>query len=526
MRGMSSLPETLPDDITALKAMVAEQAALNAALAQENAQKSARIISLQEQLNLALARRYAASSEKLSPDQIRLFNEAEADALVAAEDDAPEAAVEVPAHTRKKRGRKPLPDTLPRVEVVHEIPEDQRHCPHDGQVLAEINQVVSEQLDIIPAQIRVIRHIRKQYACACGQCIQTAPLPGQPIPKSMASPGLLAHIAVCKYQDALPLYRQEQILQRIGVDIPRATLASWMIRCGQLVQPLINLLRDRLLAYDIVQMDETTVQVLKEPGKTAQSKSYLWLQRGGPPDEPVILFDYDPTRCQTVPKALLEGFAGYLQADGYSGYNGVVAEGGLVQVGCMAHARRKFSEAVKGQGKNPRQGKAHQGLAWIQKLYRIEKQARTQQLSPPARKAHREQHAAPVLAKMRSWLDASIPNVPPGTLTGKALNYLHNEWPKLIRYLEDGRLEIDNNLAENAIRPFVIGRKNWLFSDSVQGVKASANLYSLVESAKANGLEPYQYLREVFTALPQAEKVEDIENLLPWAVKKISAATR
>jgi transposase len=533
---MQNLPAQLPDDIEFLKALVAEQAALNAQILAEKAaadqhivRLDAKVLSLQEQLNLALARRYAASSEKLSPDQIRLFNEAEVDATLEGDDTAETDSgetVAVPAHSRKKGGRKALPQSWPRIEVIHEIPEDQRHCPHDGQVLTEINQVVSEQVDIIPAQIRVIRHIRKQYACACGQCIRTAPLPGQPIPKSMASPGLLAHIAVCKYQDALPLYRQEQILQRIGVDIPRATLANWMIRAGQLVQPLINLLRDRVLAYDIVQMDETTVQVLKEPGRTAQSTSYLWLQRGGPPDEPVILFDYDPTRCQTVPKALLEGFAGYLQADGYSGYNGVVAIGGLVQVGCMAHARRKFSEALKGQGKNPRQGKALQGLAWIQHLYRIEKQARAQQLSPQARRIHRQQHAAPVLAKMRAWLDANLPGVPPGTLTGKALNYLNNEWPKLIRYLEDGRLEIDNNLAENAIRPFVIGRKNWLFSDSVQGVKASANLYSLVESAKANGLEPYHYLRRVFTVLPQAETVEAIESLLPWVVKKIPAETR
>ncbi len=222
-------PAQLPDDIDALKALVMEQTARADHL-------DARVITLQEQLNLALARRYAASSEKLSPDQIRLFDEAEVDLLDDAVDEVEQDdMVEVPAHTRKKRGRKPLPDTLHRVDVIHEIPEDQRHCPHDGQLLAEINEVVSEQLDIIPAQIRVIRHIRKQYACTCGQSIQTAPLPGQPIPKSMASPGLLAHITVSKYQDALPLHRQEQILQRIGVDIPRATLANWMIRCGQLV---------------------------------------------------------------------------------------------------------------------------------------------------------------------------------------------------------------------------------------------------------------------------------------------------
>jgi hypothetical protein len=192
----------------------------------------------------------------------------------------------------------------------------------------------------VPAKIQVIRHIRKQYACKCGQCIKTAALPGQPIPKSMASPGLLAHIAVSKYQDALPLYRQETILRRIGVDIPRITLANWMIQVGILIQPLINLLWDRLLEYDTIQMDETTVQVLKEPDKQAQSKSYIWLQRGGPPDKPVVLYDYDPGRSAEVPKRLLGDFRGYLQTDAYAGYNAVVAANGLTRLGCMAYARR------------------------------------------------------------------------------------------------------------------------------------------------------------------------------------------
>jgi transposase len=221
---------------------------------QENVRLGAKVLSLQEQLNLALALRFAASSEKLSPDQIRLFDEAEVDAMSQDEAELDET-VEVPAHTRKKRGRKPLPDTLLRVEVVHELPAEDQLCPHDGQSLAQIGEVVSEQLDIVPAKIQVIRHIRKQYACKCGQCIKTAPLPSQPIPKSLASPGLLAHITVSKYADALPLYRQETILQRIGVELPRATLANWMIKAGTLVQPLINLMRDQLLAYDIVQMD-------------------------------------------------------------------------------------------------------------------------------------------------------------------------------------------------------------------------------------------------------------------------------
>jgi len=507
--------DQLPDDVDALKSLVADQVA-------RNEQLQSKVVSLQEQLNLALARRYAASSEKLSPDQIRLFDEAEVEVQVAVGTE--DERVTVPAHSRRKRGRKKLPDALARVEVIHELPDSQRTCPHDGAPLAEIGEVICEQLDIVPAKIQVIRHIRKQYACRCGQCIKTAALPPQPIPKSLASPGLLAHITVSKYQDALPLYRQETILSRIGVDLPRATLANWMIQAGTLVQPLINLLRDRLLAYDIVQMDETPVQVLNEPGKTASSKSYLWLQRGGPPDQPVVLYDYDPGRSQAVPKRLLGDFQGYLQTDGYDGYNAVVAVNGLTHVGCMAHARRKFSEAVKAQGKKKQRGKAHRGLAFIQKLYRIESQART--FTPADRYTHRQQHAQPILEELRTWLDAALSQVPPTSATGKALNYLHNEWGKLVRYLDDGRLEIDNNAAENAIRPFVLGRKNWLFSASVNGVAASANLYSLIETAKANRLEPYAYLRHLFTELPKAETVEAIEGLLPGNLDVDQITTR
>lgn len=519
----------LPDDVDALKSLLAEQAAKldnivarNEQLNTENRRYKVQVLTLTEQLNLALARRYAASSEKLSPDQIALFDEAEYDSAVepGTVDDASsdDDAITVAAHQRKKRGRKPIPDHLPRIDVIHELPESARCCEHDGKLLTEIGEVVSEQLDIIPATIRVLRHIRKKYACDCGQCIKTAPLPAQPIPKSLASPGLLAHIAVSKYQDALPLYRQETILQRIGVELPRATLANWMIRAGTLIQPLVNLLEDRLLSHDILQMDETTVQVLKESGKKAQSTSYLWLQRGGPPAHPVVRYHYDPGRGAGVAKQLLAGFKGYLQTDGYDGYNAVVAANDLIHVGCMAHARRRFSDAVKAQGKNRKRGKAHRGLALIQKLYRIEEQAR--KCTPEQRHAHRLCHAKPVLEEMRGWLDQSLPQVPPTSATGKALHYVHKQWPKLIRYLDDGRLEIDNNAAENAIRPFVLGRKNWLFSDSVKGVKASANLYSLIETAKANGLEPYAYLRHVFAELPKAEAVEAIESLLPGNVAK------
>jgi transposase len=509
---MQSVCGVWPNDIEELHALLAQQRARNAQLEVDKKHLQSRVVSLQEQLNLALARRFAARSEKLSPDRIRLFDEAEAAGDAAADTSPEPATVEIAAHTRKARGRRPLPEALPRVEIIHELPSAERQCPHDGAVLAEIAQVVSEQLDIVPAKIRVLRHVRKQYACACGQCIKTAPLPAQPIPKSLASPGLLAHVAISKYRDALPLYRQEQILARIGIELPRATLANWMIAAGQLVQPLINLLRDRLLDYDIVQMDETPVQVLNEPSKTACAKPYLWLQRGGPPEQRVILFDYDPSRGAAVPKRLLEGFTGTLQTDGYGSYAAVVALQKLIHIGCFAHARRKFADAVKVQGRSP-PGRAHKGLAFIRKLYAIEAHAR--EMTPAQRYCHRQRHARPVLDKLRAWLDAALPHVPPSTTLGKALAYLHRQWPALIGYLNDGRYEIDNNRAENALRPFVLGRKNWLFSNSVGGVKASANLYSLIETAKANGLEPYAYLRRVFTELPKANTVAAIEALLP-----------
>jgi len=512
---MSSVLKQLPDDVKVLKTLVVDQESQLNHFAARNEQLQSQVTLLQEQLNIALAKRFASRSERLSPDQIRLFDEAESTTDGEADTQADDN-VAVSAHSRKTGGRKPLPARLPRVEVVHELPEDERFCEHDGQLLKEINEVVSEQLDIVPATIQVIRHIRKQYACDCGRCIRLAPLPAQPIPKSMASPGLLAHVTVSKYVDGLPLYRQETILKRIGIELPRATLASWMIRMGQLVQPLINLMRDQLLDYDIVQIDETVVQVLKETGRRAQSKSYLWVQRGGPPDGRVILYDYDASRSGAVPQRLLAGYTGYLQSDGYDGYNAVVATNGLKALGCMAHARRRFDEAVKAQGQNKRRGKAWRGLALIQKLYRVEKQARP--MTPDDRYRHRLEQAQPILEEMRTWLEAALPKVAPKSATGKALHYLHSQWDKLTRYLDDGRLEIDNNLCENAIRPFVVGRKNWLFSDSVAGVNASANLYSLIETAKAHGLEPYAYLREVFTKLPGAATVEDFEVLLPGSI--------
>ena len=510
---MTVVEDALPEDLAALKALVLAQRQALAEKDQTLARKTAEIEHLQAQLNLLLAKRFGPSSEKVSADQLRLFNEAEQD---AGEPEPPQL-LSVPSHTRRAGGRRPLPEALPRIAVIHELAESERICPHDGTPLEVIGEETSEQLDIIPAQVRVIRHIRRKYACPCCEGhVVTAPLPAQPVPKSLASPGTLAWVATAKYADGLPLHRQEAILARAGIELPRATLAIWMIKLGEdLIVPLITLLRERLLAYDIVQMDETTVQVLNEPNRAASAKSYMWVTRGGPPEQAIVLYEYAPTRGAEVPLRLLEGFRGYLQTDGYEGYNAVASTGAVIGIGCFAHARRKFDEALKAYGKaaTAKGGRAQQGLDFIRALYRVEQRARD--LPPEERRALRLEQAQPILDHLRAWLDTALPEVPPATPTGKALGYLDSQWPRLVRYLEDGRLAIDNNACENAIRPFVIGRRNWLFSDTVRGAKASANLYSLIETAKANGLEPYRYLRHIFTELPKAATVEDVEALLP-----------
>ncbi len=463
---------------------------------------------------MAVPKRTSPSSEKVSPDQLGLFNEAEAETPAEEE---PVESVPVAAHERKRGGRKPLPDYLPRVRIEHDLPEAEKTCPC-GCSLTRIGEDSSEQLDIIPAQVRVLQHVRLKYACkGCEETIKSAPLPAHPIPKSNASPGLLAHIAVAKYQDALPLARQEKILQRAGVDIPRATLAGWMIKLGIFLAPLIAQLRAHLLAYDIVQMDETRIKVLKEAGRAASTNSYIWVQRGGPPHQPVVLFHYNPSRGRTVAEELLEGFGGYLQSDGFEVYVGLAARHSDIRlIGCFAHARRKFDEALKGQGKKAKSGKAQMGLAFIQKLYVVEKHLKD--LAPEERASERRHQAGPIIEELHAWLEKSLPEVPPSTLTGKALGYLHNQWSRLIGYLDDGRLAIDNNACERAIRPFVIGRRNWLFADTPNGAEASAAIYSIIETAKANGHEPYRYLRYLFTELPKASSPEQVAHLLPFNV--------
>jgi len=498
----------LPDDVDALKRLVLTQAARAQAYEAELAR-------LREQLNLLLAKRYGPSSEKISPDQLRLFNEAEAEGERLDDEQPP---VPVAAHTRPRRGRRPLPEALPRVRIEHDLAQGEKTCAC-GCALTRIGETVSEQLDIVPAQVRVLQHVRFKYACrACEETIQTAPLPPQPIPKSNASPGLLAHIAVAKYADALPLARQERILTRSGVDLPRATLAAWMIFAAEAPGPVIAQLRNSFGFAPEPAVQARWQDVAGGYQVEARIPLNMWVQRGGPPHQPVLLFHYDPSRGQGVALELLVGFRGFLQSDGFEVYAAIAAgePDSIRLIGCFAHARRKFDEALKAQGKSTKTGKAHMGLAFIQRLYRVETQLRDR--DPETRARERQRLAAPILEELHAWLQRSLPEVPPSTLTGKALAYLHTQWPRLIGYLADGRLAIDNNACERAIRPFVIGRRNWLFADTPNGAHASAALYSVIETAKANGHEPYRYLRFLFTELPKAQSPEAIAALLPFNI--------
>lgn len=480
---------------------------------------------LKERLDAFLRRFFAAKSEARSAAQGDLFlNEAEALAPAGtpvAEEVEP-AGVEVAGHIRKKRGRKPLDPNLPREIMRHELPESERVCAHDGTALIEIGVEISEQLDIIPQQVRVIQHQRVKYACpCCDEGIRVSPAPPRIIPRGLLTESALAWVVTAKYQDALPLYRQAALLGRFGGDLSRNTLAASIVRVGKAIQPIINLLRDHLLDADLVLGDETVIQVLKEPGRAAQTKSYLWAQMTGS-GPPIRLFAYAPGRGGGHASPLYAGIkaGAVLMSDGYEVYNAIAAANGVTHLGCWAHTRRYFVEAeavIPKAARGPEQP-ATQFIAAIGELYAIE--AKAKDLSLEQRGQLRMERSRPVLARIEALLLRYLHSVTPSSLLGKALHYLSAQWPKLIRFIGNGAWPIDNNLCENAIRPFVVGRRNWLFADTVGGANASANLYSLIETCKAHRIDPYTYLVDLFRKLPSAKTADDFEALLPWHLAK------
>jgi transposase len=470
-----------------------------------------KVAKLEAEQRLTRAERFGASSEH-NAHQGRLFDEAEQGVEPHVED---AQVIEVAAHVKRRPKRKPLPADLPRHVIEH--PPARTHCECGGE-LERIGTKTSEQLDVIPAQVFVIEHRRGTYKCPrCEDAEpETTPLPAQPIEKSMASPGLLAHVGVSKYADGLPLYRQSAMFERLGIDLSRQTMAGHMVAAGALIEPLIERLGHRLREYDIVAMDETRVQVLKEPNRPAKTQSWMWVMRGGPPRARIIVFHYDQSRSSSVPISLLGDYEGYLQTDGYGAYRAITSRPEITGLGCWAHARRGFFKARQVMPKG-KVGRPDQALAYISRLYGLERQ--WQKLSGVQRTERRQAEAKPILEDLHAWLTKQ--DINPEGLLGKAVAYTRKEWPRLLVYLEDGRLSIDNNAVENAIRPFAVGRKAWLFSNTPRGATASANLYTLVESAKANSVNPYAYLKCVFSKLPNASTDADLDALMPWAIEPV-----
>jgi transposase len=486
-----------------------------AAIVAQLAAREERISLLEEENRWLKNQLFGRSSEKqcaedVAPDQARLFNEIEVSAAATAQ----AQTIRVPSHDRRKRGRKKLAASLPRVEIMHDIAESRKICPHDGTRLERIGEQICEQLEFIPAKVQVLRHIRPKYACpCCRRGVQIASLPVSIFPKSIATPSLLAQIATGKFVDGVPLYRQEPQFGRIGIALGRGTMAIWMIRLGgTFVVPLINLLNELLLAEPLIHCDETRLQVLKSD-KAPTADHWMWVRCAGPPGRRIVLFDYDPSRGGAVPLRLLHGFKGTLLTDGYSAYDSATELLGITHAGCMAHAHRYFDETCKVSA-DPTHAKS--ALAFIGRLSVIERALWDQPTTADERLAVRQRQSAPIMAEFHAWLETLAPKVLPECRLGKAIQYALGQWRKLSVFLTNGEVPLTNNRCENAIRPFVLGRKGWLFSDTVKGAIASANLYSIVETAKANGIEPFAYLSRLFERLPHLKTVEDFEAMLPW----------
>ena len=473
---------------------------------------------LEEQLNLSKVQKFSASSEKFAY-QTDLFDEVELEQAIADIDALlPDELLTEAAVAAKKTRKRGFSPSLTRVRVELTLTDVEK----TGAARTFFTKV-KEELEYIPAQLNVLEYWQEKavFSCVNGDdYIIAAHRPVHPLGKCFASTPLLANIMVSKYADGLPLYRQESILKRYGHAVSRSNMAHWMIRLEDVLKPLMTLMRESQNASFYLQIDEARIQVLKEDGKTAQSEKWMWVTRGGPPGQPCVLFEYDPSRAGLIPERLLHGFSGTLQADGYAGYNLVCKNENLTRIGCWDHVRRKFVEAEKAAdktgAKKVKTSKADVGISKMRKLYLIEKKIK--HLEPAEKQRLRQELSIPVLNDFKQWLDKNVTKVVKKSLTRTAIEYALNQWSTLTGYCDDGHLNISNVLAENAIRPFAIGRKAWLFADTTRGANASATCYSLIETAKANNLEPYAYILHILNHIGCADTLEKVEALLPWNV--------
>jgi transposase len=512
---MNKSTDTTPNTIENLQQQ-------NVKLEQQVAELTTKLTWFEEQFRLSQQKRFGSSSEQTDPDQLQLFNEAESQADPTLE----EPTVETIAYRRKKQrgGREAMIENLPVETIEYRLSEEEQNCSCCGGALHEMSTETRQELKIIPAEVKVVKHVRHVYACrhceheAIHTPVITAPMPRPVYSGSLASPSIMAYIMNQKYVDSMPLYRQEQQFERLGVKLSRQTLANWMIYgADKWLRLLYHRMLDHLLKKDILHADETTLQVLREPGRAAETTSYLWLYRTGREGPPMIVYDYQKTRAGEHPRKFLSAFSGYLHVDGYAGYHKV---SDVTLVGCWAHARRKFDEALKAlpDSKSSASVTAKEGLDFCNRLFAIERDLKDS--TPDERYTIRLERSRPVLDAFSVWLRTQRSRVLPKSAFGKAITYCRNQWDKLEAFMKDGRLELDNNRSERSIKPFVIGRKNWMFANTPRGAHASAVIYSMIETAKENGLNPLLYLTYLFENLPQLADPKDqnaLDQLLPWS---------
>lgn len=491
-----------------------------------------RVDLLMEALRLARHKQFGASSEKSEDTLVEqlsfLFNEAE---VFSAAEKEEEAVTIVAAHKRHKKHEYTLdniPEGIETKQVEHRLEGEDLICTQCGDTMAEIGKEVVRTLEIIPAQMVVREDVYYTYACQnCNkEDIETpvvkAPREKNIIPGSFATPEAIAHIMTQKFVMGSPLYRQEQEMNRKGIHLSRQTMSNWLLKATEdYLTPVYEQLHKELLSRDVLHADETTLQVLHEPGKKPQTDSYMWLYRtSGDTNKPIVLYEYQPGRGAKHPKEFLAGYKGYLHTDGYAGYHDLGED--ITVVGCWAHARRKFDEAAKSLPKGKAKGSsASQGLTYCNLLFGIEQEIADK--TAEQRYEERLKQAKPVLDAMFAW--ANSRTAAPKSALGKAFTYLKEQWPYLTNYLKDGRLEISNNRAERSIKPFVIDRKNFLFANTPKGASGSAVMFSLIQTAIENGLDPYKYLTWLLRKAKDTDLTDEhaIQTLLPW---NTSAACR
>jgi len=493
--------KNLPTDLETANKIITD-------LSQDHKTLQEKYANMERRLNQYLRAEYGSKSEKfIDPDQMKLFEDMDEDEIDSVIE---ESEKKVPPKRHKHGRRKISEDTLPREEEIHDVPEGKKICDECFSEMKEAGEDIFEHYEHKPASYIVKRHRKKKYACHCGKCIVTAKMPRQPIEKGIAGPGLIADVAISKFCDHLPLYRQSEIMERSKLDMSTSTL--WNIELGgaKALEPLYELMKRDIQKSFVIQMDETFIKRWFKRKDNPKGKglkdSYFWCWRGDK-DHPYVLFDYSLSRASKIPLRLLDKFNGYLQTDGYSAYEKLHREKKIIRLACLVHIRRYFITAH-----DAGELKAKYFLSEVQKLYEIEEVCK--EFDFENRKIHRLEGAVSIIDGLEEWMTQVLVDELPSSLTHKAVKYALGQWDAFKRYLENGRFEIDNNLTENEVRPVALGRKNYLFISSDQGGKCASIYYSLIRSAKRNGLEPYAYLKDVLTRIKSTSS-KQLKDLLP-----------